>query len=46
MLTVDWSFSIPVHEGKMIWVTDTGTFIFDNSHAIFYLQAIALLALA
>jgi hypothetical protein len=30
----------------MIWVTDTGTIIVDNSKAIFYVQAIALLVLA
>jgi hypothetical protein len=46
MLNVDWSFSIPKHERKMIWVTPTHTFIVDNSHAIFYVQAISMQVIA
>jgi hypothetical protein len=46
MLNVDWSFSIPTHKRKMIWVTATQTFIVDNSHAIFNVQAIYMQVLA
>jgi hypothetical protein len=33
MLNVDYLFSFPVQERKMIWVTDTGSCFVDNSHA-------------
>jgi hypothetical protein len=46
MLNVDRSFSIPLHERKMILVTPTHTFIVDNSHAIFYVQAISMQVIA
>jgi hypothetical protein len=46
MLNVDWSFSIPLHERKMILVTPTRNLIVENSHAIFYVQAISMQVIA